>query len=494
MIKKLRKKSFFLTLAIIFYFIGVILYSSLNYLNEKERLMADIDLRLKRGALGIISVLGSQFHENIFENKKISDKEDYENILRLSYYAEVNGLKYVYSMIKKEGKIYFTSSSATDDEIKGKNYSTFMQEYHEATKENILAFENLSEFYEVSSDRWGEFRSILVPIKSQNGEVYIVGADITTEHINSLLKESLWNSFKTAITFLGLISPLVFVYIYWAKKERKLLEEEIQERTIEITELNLYLEKRVEDEVELNRQKDIILMKQSGFAAMGEMIGNIAHQWRQPINAIGLIIQDIQDAFEYGELDDKYIDKQVKKSMHLVNFMSQTINDFRNFFKPDKEKVSFKMAASAEKALSVADTTIKNAEIEVILNMDEYVEVKGFPNEFAQVVLNILNNAKDVLVEREIKKPKIEINVFEEKGKGILTIKDNAGGIPKDLLDKIFLAYFTTKNSFKGTGLGLYISKSIIEQNMGGKLSVENNGDGALFKIEINDLVTKKVL
>lgn len=485
MAAKIRKKRFFLTLAIIFYFLGVMLYSVFSYFNEKERLLTDIDSRLKMGALGVVSVLGPQFHEKVFRNENISQSDDYENTLRLSYYAKISGLKYVYSMIKKDGKIYFSSSSATDEELKSNNYTAFMDEYHEATKENIEVFENLKEFYEVSSDKWGDFRSILIPVKDKSGKVYVVGSDITTDQIDLLLKNSLWNSLKTAFTFLGLISPLIFVYIYWAKRERELLEEAIRERTAEIRVLNLELEKKVEEEVLLNRQKDIILMKQSGLASMGEMIGNIAHQWRQPLNAIGLIIQDIQDAYEYGELNDKYISIQVKKSMQLIKFMSNTINDFRNFFKPDKKKSHFKISSSINKALSVVETAMENAKIEISLNITDDVEIKGFPNEFAQVLLNILNNARDVLIERDIKNPKIEINIFKSLEKKIITIKDNAGGIPQHLLNEIFLLYFTTKDASKGTGLGLSMSKSIIEQNMGGKLTATNVEDGALFKIEI---------
>ncbi len=283
--------------------------------------------------------------------------------------------------------------------------------------------------------------------------------------------------------------------------ERKTAEDKLLE-------LNRNLEAMVEDEVEKRRQQEHMLIHQSRLAAMGEMIGAIAHQWRQPLNALGLIVQDIRDADEYGELTKDYIDKSVEKSMNQIKFMSKTIDDFRNFFRPEKEKSPFDALIAIEVVLSMLSGQLKNNNIAYRLTCDarnrtfkEFPEIilpgdihaTGYRNEFQQAVLNIINNAKDAIIEAREKgkmgsaaEGVIEVDVSRAGDRVFISISDNAGGIPEEIMERIFDPYFTTKEQGKGTGIGLYMSKIIIENNMDGRLYAENVKDGAMFTIELS--------
>ncbi|MBF0472365.1 MAG: HAMP domain-containing histidine kinase, partial [Nitrospirae bacterium] len=258
----------------------------------------------------------------------------------------------------------------------------------------------------------------------------------------------------------------------------------------------------VKEEFNKRMTQEHILIQQSKLAAMGEMIGAIAHQWRQPLNAISLIIQDMKDAFEFGELDKDYISKTVEDTMTQVMHMSGTIDDFRNFFMPSKEKVIFKLNSTVSEVIYlIYDQLFKggikiamkcNYDVIVRSNKGRYPElctcepeimVIGYQNEFKQVILNLLSNARDAIIRHRAQNKdaaigEILIEFSKADNKVILKIKDNGGGIPIEIIDKIFDPYFTTKGC-DGTGIGLYISKTIIEQNMGGSLMVRNVEGGA---------------
>ena len=245
------------------------------------------------------------------------------------------------------------------------------------------------------------------------------------------------------------------------------------------------LEQRVAEEIAKGREKDHLLIQQAKLASMGEMIGNIAHQWRQPLNNIGLLIQDLKNAHEFGDFNQEYLNVSVDKAMAIIQSMSVTIDDFRYFFSPQKEPQKFSLAESVIKAVSFVNASFKNSGIDIEPDIKEDITIEGFPNEYSQVLLNLLNNAKDVLFERNVKQPKVTIRLFREDHRAVLTISDNGGGIPEDIMDKIFEPYFSTKRDDKGTGIGLYMSKMIIENKGNGKLTAKNTEDGAEFRIEI---------
>jgi PAS domain S-box-containing protein len=266
---------------------------------------------------------------------------------------------------------------------------------------------------------------------------------------------------------------------------RKKSEEILKSKHRALKEFNQVLEEKVREEVAKNRQKDFLLIRQSRQAAMGEMIGNIAHQWRQPLTTIALLIQDLSENYSYGEFNQEYLDKTVDHAMEVIQFMSSTIDDFRNFFKPDKLKESFLIGEAIRKTLSFTGPGLRDKNINIRLDIDDSLYITGYPNEYAQVLFSIINNAKDALLEKEVVNPSIIITVSKQQGKSVVTIADNAGGIPEEVIDKIFDPYFTTKELGKGTGVGLYMAKTIIEKHMDGKLGARNYAEGAEFRIEV---------
>jgi len=237
--------------------------------------------------------------------------------------------------------------------------------------------------------------------------------------------------------------------------------------------------------VEALREKEQMLIQQSRQAAMGEMIGNIAHQWRQPLNTLGLTVQGLLLFYDLDEFNREFLEKGVSSSMELIQHMSRTIDDFRNYFRPDKEKSEFKVAEAVDNTLSLIEDSFKNQHIDIEVVANDYPVIYGFQNEFAQALLNILNNARDVLTERGINDPRVIITIRSEGDKAVVTVADNAGGIPEEIMGKIFDPYFTTKGPQGGTGVGLFMSKTIIEKNMGGRLMACNIANGAKFRIEV---------
>lgn len=277
--------------------------------------------------------------------------------------------------------------------------------------------------------------------------------------------------------------------------ERRRMEEALKTRHREIKELNDTLERRIREEVEKSRQKDLIMMHQSRLAVMGEMIGLIAHQWRQPLNALNLLLYNIQDYFEDAELEEETLNGLIQNGIKLIKKMSITIDDFRRFFIPHKERVLFSINNTIKDALSLLKPNLTYNNISVTVTEEKDVIVTGLPNEYSQVILNILNNAKDAIVAKGTS-GEITINVSKKNNSAIVSIKDNGGGIPKNILDKIFDSYFTTKKGGEGTGIGLYISKIIIEDHMNGSIEVQNINGGSNFTITAptTTITTKKQL
>ncbi len=247
--------------------------------------------------------------------------------------------------------------------------------------------------------------------------------------------------------------------------------------------LNETLEHRVAEEVGKNREKDAVLIQQSRLAAMGEMIGNIAHQWRQPLNALGLVLGNIKDAYEFKELTDEYLDQAVSNGERLIQKMSTTINDFRNFFQPDKIARPFSALDQVKEALSLVDAGFANSNISISIDAPEDLTLVGFPNEYSQVLLNVLSNAKDAIAGSERKLGSVGVRLERVGDLAYVRIRDNGGGIGAEVLDKIFEPYFSTKKM--GTGIGLYMSKMIIERNMGGSISAKNVDGGAEISIQV---------
>ncbi|MBF0275900.1 MAG: PAS domain-containing protein, partial [Nitrospinae bacterium] len=276
--------------------------------------------------------------------------------------------------------------------------------------------------------------------------------------------------------------------------KRKKTEILLKAKSKELTEFNKNLEIKIKEEIDKRREKERMLIQQSKLAALGEMINAIAHQWRQPLNSLGLAIQNIEDSFDYGDLTKETISKLVNDSMRDINFMSETIDDFRNFFKKSKEKVSFSLNDAIKETIRLSNPQFTNHSINLLYNnkSKEEIHILGYPNEFKQVLLNIISNAKDAICkkyptlnESEECIGKISITMSSKDNNVQIDIEDNGGGIEEEFLEKIFEPYFTTKEDDKGTGIGLYMSKTIIDKNMKGELSVKNGNEGAIFTLSL---------
>jgi len=233
------------------------------------------------------------------------------------------------------------------------------------------------------------------------------------------------------------------------------------------------------------REKDNFLFQQSRLAAMGEMIGNIAHQWRQPLNELGITVYQMKKYFLADKDEDEFLESY-NRSKDVIKKMSSTIDDFRNFFNPNKDKKNFFVKNAIDEMLRLMQGTIQKHNIHVEVKCEKSVNIHGYLNEFTQVMLNLINNSKDAFNQRKIKNREIKINVNKDDKENVLIVySDNAKGIDKDIIEKIFDPYFTTKHSSQGTGLGLYLSEMIVKKSMNGNIKVYNNKDGATFEITI---------
>ncbi len=249
----------------------------------------------------------------------------------------------------------------------------------------------------------------------------------------------------------------------------------------ELTKRKFFLQEKILHE------KQVIMFQQAKLASMGEMIGNISHQWRQPLNALGLNIQKTKILYDRDLLTPQKMNENIEHGLELINGMSTTINDFRDFYKPNKEKKDFVIKEAIKKAYLIIKPSLTNSNITYEQNSeDDGLTIHGYGNEFSQVIINLLNNARDVLIERKIEHPVIAVHVYKKSNIVYIDVSDNAGGIDTESLDRIFEPYFTTKEEGKGTGVGLYMSKSIIDSHMQGILSAHNNDEGACFRIELS--------
>ncbi|MTI48266.1 MAG: PAS domain S-box protein [Firmicutes bacterium] len=255
--------------------------------------------------------------------------------------------------------------------------------------------------------------------------------------------------------------------------------------SLKLEKINLELEKMFKKELDENKKKEALIIYQARLAAMGEMIANIAHQWRQPLNSLGLVLSNLEDAYRFNELTQEYLSNSIRKSKRLINKMSSTIDDFRSFLNPNQQKEDFIIYESINMVLELVEENLKFNNIKVKFNHIDMVKGYGLENQYSQAVFNIINNSIDALKNKSIKDKKIIISIYEKKDMVIADFEDNGGGIDKEVSKKVFDLYFTTKEKSGGTGLGLYMTKVIIENNMDGEISWSNTDKGLLMKIAI---------
>ncbi len=246
-----------------------------------------------------------------------------------------------------------------------------------------------------------------------------------------------------------------------------------------LQEINRRLQERVKVEVEHNLEKERLLQEQAKLASLGEMVGVIAHQWRQPLNTLGIHIQNLQYDYADGKIDEAYIRHFVEKSKQTMRFMNQTIDDFRNFFKQERERKNFYVKEAIERTVAMQTPLIRRLNVEIEYLGEDFM-IYGQTGELQQVILTLLSNALEEFQIRQIKMPRIRI----ELDRPFVRFRDNAGGIAPEIQSRIFDAYFTTKKGQGGSGIGLYIAKLIVERHFGGKIHFESAEGWTEFVIE----------
>lgn len=266
----------------------------------------------------------------------------------------------------------------------------------------------------------------------------------------------------------------IMLFLYFLSKRRdalkynKKLEEEVKKQLLEL------------------RDKDKLLVAQSKLAAVGETLAHIAHQWKQPLSQINSVVLNIEADFEDKKLDREVLESHLNEIEKMTFYMSDTIQSFNTYLQPNESAEVFSIKEAFDNSFELVYKLLESKHIECKLEIIEDSNVKGIKKEFVQALLVLLNNAKDVLVEQNIKYPKIHISIYIRNNKSVLEILDNGGGIGDKYFDKIFDPYFTTKPHSQGTGHGLCMAKMIVEKSMHGKLNVKNEELGAKFSIILN--------
>ncbi len=324
---------------------------------------------------------------------------------------------------------------------------------------------------------------------------WVIGSGISLNEINEVIQkrkitlEQKMNKYiKTAIVIAFLLIIFISILsIYISSKINQAFsfyKQKVQKKELSLKDLNQNLNHRIKIALEEEKSKDRAMLHQSRLARMGEMLNMIAHQWRQPLSQLSSILMEIETKIMFKQANHEYLIKSTKDASDIIQYMSFTIEDFKNFFKTEKEKKDFFISKACENAITLVKDSLINQNITLEYKIIKDKKIKAYQREYSQVVLNLLLNARDALLSNNTKEAKISLCIDMKNKKSILSVQDNANGVDEKHLDHIFEPYFSTKKS-QGTGLGLYMSKMIIEKNMQGVLNVQNSPKGAIFTVII---------
>ena len=354
---------------------------------------------------------------------------------------------------------------------------------------------NIVRHPEVSNSNFESLWKTILSKKPFKATVKNLSKDGSTVYLNTTITPIL-DKDKNIIEFIAIrydVTSEVELKKELELKEKELeqlnlnLEQKVKEQTKQLKELNKTLEQRVQEEIIKNEEKQKLLFWQSRMASLGQMLGNIAHQWRQPLTELSLTLFNMKKASSKN--NEKKVEELYKESKALISNMSSTIEDFTNFFNPQKEKKSFEIKDAINEALIILRKVIEIENIHIKIDVPIDYKVVGVLNELSQVIINLIQNSKDAFILNNIQNKEITIILKEEqlldKKYSLLEISDNAGGISKENIDKIFEPYFTTKHKSQGTGLGLFMSKMIIEKSLDGTIKHKNITEGSTFTISI---------
>ncbi len=474
----------FLILAIILMITTVIIYKQYikveriitkstfsNDMEYTKNIVANIDKLLQN------KVKGNLYKTLKNNRKKVEQLESYLQLFVTKRYKYI----YVVSKIPHEKDIYrFLLDGSINEEDKsnfGDIYEPFepkkWSKIYTTKKDVYFTHENLKTLwmtYLKPITRKGKIEAILVIDFSMQGHSLIV----------KILKE-LENNYRKALIFFIIIFFIIIFFSYIDFKREK--EKDLA--LLEVKEINITLEEKIKKAVEESRQKDQAMFQQSRLAQMGEMISMIAHQWRQPLAAISATSATINLKTKLNKIDKDVFIELSDKISNYSQHLSATIDDFREFFKSKKEKSNITYTDLINSVLSIVEASTTNKNISIIKELNYQESFNAYSNELKQVLLNLIKNSEDILIENEIKHPYIKIKTYKKDKKLILEVSDNGGGIKKSIIDKVFDPYFSTKTKKDGTGLGLYMSKIIIEEHCDGKIDVSNDENGAVFRIAL---------
>ena len=317
--------------------------------------------------------------------------------------------------------------------------------------------------------------------------LYLSDTKEEIEQNKNTLKQQIYGFIRKIVIIsllvLGVVTVLTFSVSNLTRQLFVNYQKKIKDKRNLLKQTNKKLEQKIKNAVEVAQSKDRMMLQQSRLANIGMILNMVAHQWRQPLNGVSSLLMELESNVKFKTIQKESIFATVQASNKLLDFMSNTIDDFIHFFKPDKKKSHFYLQDAIDEALSLLSASFEHTNIRLQKDLKINPLVYGYEREFEQVILNILSNARDALVQRNVPNPKIRVQASFADNETLVTISDNAGGIKEDDLEKIFEPYFTTKDASTFTGIGLYMAKIVIEQNMQGKLKASNDEKGAVFLI-----------
>ncbi|RXK12206.1 histidine kinase [Halarcobacter mediterraneus] len=330
-------------------------------------------------------------------------------------------------------------------------------------------------------------------VKLYNEWNWVISGGIYLDEINNVIskqKNALEKKIKKYIQTAMVIAFLLIICIsilsilisQQINKTFQRYQAKVKRKELKLKNLNKNLNVKIEKAIKEAKEKDRAMFHQSRHARMGTMLSMISHQWRQPLSQLSGILMEIETKILFNKADKKFLLKSTEEATNVIEYMSDTVEDFKNFFKKEKDKKEFYISKACENAITLVKDSLTNQKIKLYYKVINDSKIKAYPREYSQVILNLLLNSRDALIENEIKNPRIYLIINTYKNKTIVTVNDNAKGIQLNNIEKIFEPYFSTKKK-QGTGLGLYMSKVIIEKNMGGELTVRNAKHGAVFRV-----------
>jgi two-component system, NtrC family, C4-dicarboxylate transport sensor histidine kinase DctB len=480
-----KYKTSFLVFIITGGMVGIVILSQISIFTMKE----DFDILFDKRTKSLIKL------ENIKDTYKVNIQDTLKDMEKqnITYDQAKEVLQLGQQLINKNWETYKKQDSIKNSEF----ITSFIKKFiinNRKDDNNIILKDNIikninkkmlhikSELDKINIEHNNE---ILSQLNLEINAISIYVTSLINYDLSIAISEKLNTQkvFNTIMIFSIISIFIVFLFSVFLsiiiinnfKNLHNSLEQKVEEKTKELTELNTYLEVKVSKEVAQNRKKDIIMFQQARLASLGEMLNNIAHQWRQPLSSLSMIIQSFQTKMHLGKLTEKFVDEKVNDAVLLANSMSNTLDDFKNFFDPNKIKSEFYIKNCIEHSIELSKYLLLKKNINIELIVKNNIKINSYYNELSHVFLNIISNSKDALSSTLDKHDRIiKIIVSKHKNNVIVNMLDNGGGISEDIIPKIFEPYYTTKYKSAGTGIGLYMSKQIIEKHMNGSISYKN--------------------